>query len=54
MILIALMWVGTPSGPDNFKSVIKYQTFRTSFHGGFESVANNVLSFETNSGWRSI
>ena len=40
MILIALMWARIPSGPDNFKRVIKYQTLRTSFYGGFESVAN--------------
>ena len=29
-----------PSGPDNFIRVIKYQTLRTSFYDGFESVAN--------------
>ena len=29
------IWAQIPSGPDNFKGVIKYQTFRTSFHGGF-------------------
>ena len=40
MILIALMWARIPSGPDHFKRVIIYQTFRVSFHGGFESVAN--------------
>ena len=28
------------SGPDHFKRDIKYQTLRTSFYGGFESVAN--------------
>ena len=54
MILIALMWARIPSGNDNFKTVIKYQTFRDSFYGGFESVANNVFSFETNFGWKSI
>ena len=48
MILIALMWARIPSGPDNLK---KYQTLRTSFHDGFESVANTVFSFETNFGW---
>ena len=47
MILIALMWARIPSGPDNFKRVIQYQTLGTSFHGGFESVANIVFSFET-------
>ena len=47
MILIALMWARIPPGPDNFKRVIKYQTLRTSFYGGFESVANIVFLFET-------
>ena len=51
MIVIALMWARIPSGPDNFKRVIEYQT---SFYGGFESVAHIVFSFETNFGWRSI
>ena len=50
MILIALMWVRIPPGTDNFKRVIKYQTFKTSFHCDFESVANTVFSFETNFG----
>ena len=54
MILIALMWTRIPSGPDNFKRIIKYQTFQTSFYGGFKSVANIVFSFETNLEWRSI
>ena len=27
-------------GPDNFKRVAKYQTLRTLFYGGFESVVN--------------
>ena len=40
MILIAFMWARIPLGPDSFRRVIKYQTLRTSFHGGFESVAN--------------
>ena len=40
MTLIALIWARIPSGPDNFKSVIKYQTLRTSFYGGSESIAN--------------
>ena len=44
------MWARIPSGPDNFKRVIKYQT---SFYSGFESVTNIVFSFETNFGWRS-
>ena len=26
-------------GPDNFKRVIKYQSLRASFYGGFELVA---------------
>ena len=39
MILIALMSARIPSGPDNFKRVIKCQTFQTSVYGGFESVA---------------
>ena len=33
MILIALMGARIPSGLDNFKRVIKYQTLRTSFYG---------------------
>ena len=35
-ILIALIWARFPSGPDyfkNFKRVVKYQTFQTSFYG---------------------
>ena len=32
-ILIALMWARFPSGRDNFKRVVKYQTFQTSFYG---------------------
>ena len=40
MILIALMWARIPSDPDNFKRVTKNQTLRTSFYGGFKSVAN--------------
>ena len=47
MILIALMWAQISSGPDNFKRVIKYQTFWTSFYDGFESVAKIAFSFET-------
>ena len=35
---------------DNFKGVIKYQTFQTSFCGGFESVENPVFSFQTSFG----
>ena len=31
MILIALMWALILPGPDNFKKVIKYQTFQTPF-----------------------
>ena len=54
MILIALMWARIPSGPDNFKSVIQYQTSRTSFYDGFELEANIVFSFETSFGWREI
>ena len=34
------MWVRIPWGPDNFKKDIKYQTLRTSFNDGFESVVN--------------
>ena len=44
------MLVRIPLGPDNFKMVIKYQTFHTSFYAGFESVANIVFSFDTNLG----
>ena len=54
MILIALICAQIPPGPDKFKRVIKYQTFQTSFHSGFESLANIVFSFETNFGQRSI
>ena len=36
------MWARVPSSPDNFKRVIKYHTLRTSFHGGFESVARRI------------
>ena len=61
MILIAFMWGRTPSGPDHFKRVIKYQTLRSSFYGGFESAANITLngsppkfSLKINFGWRSI
>ena len=50
MILFALMWARIPPGPDNFKRVIEYQTFKTSFYCDFESVANIVFSFETNFG----
>ena len=38
--LIALMWARIPLDPDNFKRVIEYQTLRTPFYGGFESVAD--------------
>ena len=51
MILIALMCARIPSGPDNFKRIIKYQTVQTLF---YESIANIVFSFKTNFGWRSI
>ena len=44
MILIALMCAQITPGPDNFKSVIKYQT---PFCSDFGSVANMVFSFET-------
>ena len=54
MILIALMWARILPGPDNFKRVIKYQTFKNSFYCDFESVANIVFSFEIKFGWRSI
>ena len=46
MILTALMWARIPPGPDNFKRVIKYQTFKTSFYCDFESVTNILFSFE--------
>ena len=49
-----LMWARIPPGPDNFKRVIKYQIFQTSFHGGFESVANIIFLFKTNVGLRSF
>ena len=41
LFLIALMWVRIPSGHDDFKRVIEYQTLGNSSYGGFESVANN-------------
>ena len=50
MILIALMWARILPGPDNFKRVIRFQTFETPLYGGFESVANIVFPFETNFG----
>ena len=54
MILIALIWARIPVGPDNFKRVVKSQTFKTSFHCDFESAANIVFAFETNFEKRSI
>ena len=54
MILIALMWHRIPPGPDNFKKVIKYLTFKNPFYCDFESVANILFSFKTNFGQRSI
>ena len=49
MILVALMCTRIPPSPDNFKAVIKYQTFQTLFHRpSFESVANIISPFETN------
>ena len=50
MILIALMWARIPSGPDNFKKVIKIPDFPDFLFCDFESVANIVFSFETNLG----
>ena len=50
MILIALMWARILPGPDSFKRVIKYKTFKTSLFCDFESVADIVFSFETNFG----
>ena len=47
---VTFMWAQIPSGPDNFKRVFKCQTLRTSFYGGFESVAN----IGTNFWWRPI
>ena len=45
-----------PPSPDDFKRVItsKYQTFQTPFYNGFDSVTNNLFSFVTNFGLRSI
>ena len=54
MILIDLMYARISLSPDNFKRVIKYETFQTPSCNGFESAANIVLSFETNFGQRSI
>ena len=54
MILIALMFTGISPSPDNFKRVIRYETFQTPFNSSFESMANIVFSFETNFGQRSI
>ena len=54
MILIALTCAQIPPSPDNFKRVIKYQTFQTPFCRGFESMANILFSFGTNFGYRSI
>ena len=50
LILIALMWARIPLGPDKFERVIKYHTIQTSFHGGFDSLANIACSFEINFG----
>ena len=51
IFLVALMYSRLPLSPDNFKTVIKYQTFQTLFdRPSFESVANIVSSFETNRG----
>ena len=50
MILIALMCTQIPPSPDNFKRLIKYQTFQTPFHNSFESMANIVFLLETNFG----
>ena len=50
MTLFASIWVRIPLGPDNFKTVGKYNTFQNSFYGGFDSLANTVFSFETNFG----
>ena len=47
-ILIALMCARISPSPDNFKSVIKNQTFQTPFYSGFESAANIIFSFEAN------
>ena len=51
IFLVALTFSQIPLSPDNFKTVIKYQTFQTLFHRpSFESVANIVSSSETNRG----
>ena len=51
IILIALMCARIPSSSDNFKRVIKYQTFQTPFfYSGLESGANILFSFKTNFG----
>ena len=51
IFLVALMYSRIPLSHDNFKTVIKYQTFQTLFdRSSFESVANIVSSFETNLG----
>ena len=48
--MVALTWNRIPLGLEDFKRVIKYQTFQTLPYGDFGSVANIVLSFETNFG----
>ena len=46
------MYSQIPLSPENFITVIKYQTFQTLFHRpSFESVANILSSFETNLGY---
>ena len=39
---MTVMWDRIPLGPDNFKRVVKYQTLRTLFYGGFESLRTTV------------
>ena len=46
MILIALMCIRILTSPDNFKRVVRSQTFQTLFYCGFKSVTNLVFLFE--------
>ena len=39
-----------PPSPDNFKRLIKYQTFHTPFYDDFELMTNIVFPFETSFG----
>ena len=54
MILISLTCNRIPPSPDNFKRVVKYQTFQMPFNSSYESVANIIFLFEINFEMRSI